>query len=97
VNPRLICVCAQEITGLYTVQDRLQAVVDGVDILAGNVTMLLTQAERLATYDAIHPLYIQVPSLIMMMCLGISLCHFLSLFHGYHLCAFWMHGYTVPA
>ena len=50
----------QTITGSYTLQPKLQAVVNGFVNLSNTAVANITAAEDLATYQNIHPLYLEV-------------------------------------
>ena len=50
----------QSITGSYTLQPKMQAIVSGFVNLSNVAVANITAAEDLASYDNIHPLYIQV-------------------------------------
>ena len=50
----------QTITGTYTLQPKLQAVVDGFVNLSNTAVANITAAEDLASYENIHPLYLEV-------------------------------------
>ena len=50
----------QTITGSYTLQPKLQAVVDGFVDLSNTAVANITAAEDLASYENIHPLYLEV-------------------------------------
>ncbi len=54
----------QGVTGQYTLRYKLQAVVDGILGLAGNVTSEINTAMDLVDYAGIHPLYLQAKSFI---------------------------------
>ena len=54
----------QGVTGQYTLRSKLQAVVDGIQGLAGNVTMEIDTAMDLIDYADIHPIYLQAKSFI---------------------------------
>lgn len=61
VDPlRYVTSCLQAIEGAYTLQSKLLSVVDRVSGISTNVTKRLQNTESLASYDTIHPLYIQV-------------------------------------
>ncbi|CAL8463863.1 g3398 [Coccomyxa elongata] len=61
----------QAIEGAYTLQSKLLAVVDGVSGISDNVTQRLRSTESLASYDTIHPLYIQAKSFLC--CSGVNM------------------------
>lgn len=50
----------QTITGSYTLQPKLQAVVNGFVNLSNTAVANITAAEDLVTYQNIHPLYLEV-------------------------------------
>ena len=50
----------QTITGSYTLQPKLQAVVNGFVNLSNTAVANITAAEDLASYENIHPLYLEV-------------------------------------
>jgi len=50
----------QSIEGGYTLQPKMQAIVDGFEDLSDTAVANITAADSLASYDNIHPLYIQV-------------------------------------
>ena len=50
----------QSITGSYTLQPKMQAIVNGFVDLSNVAVANITAAEGLASYDNIHPYYIQV-------------------------------------
>jgi len=49
----------QSIEGGYTLQPKMQAIVSGFEDLSDTAVANITAAESLASYDNIHPLYIQ--------------------------------------
>ena len=59
-----LCSLLQGVTGQYTLRYKLQAVVDSILGLAGNVTMEMNTAEDLVDYAGIHPIYLQAKSFI---------------------------------
>ena len=52
--------CLQSITGSYTLQPKLQAIVDGFVNISNDAVANITAAEALASYDSIHPFYLEV-------------------------------------
>ncbi len=50
----------QSLTGSYTLQPKMKAIVDGFVDLSNVAVANITAAEGLASYDNIHPFYIQV-------------------------------------
>ena len=50
----------QSITGSYTLQPKMQAIVNGFVDLSNVAVANITAAEGLASYENIHPFYVQV-------------------------------------
>ena len=50
----------QSIEGGYTLQPKMQAIVNGFEALSDTAVANITAAESLASYENIHPLYIEV-------------------------------------
>ncbi|BDA48981.1 hypothetical protein COCOBI_13-0910 [Coccomyxa sp. Obi] len=61
----------QAIEGAYTLQSKLLSVVDGVSDISNEVTQRLQDTESLASYDTIHPLYIQAKTFLC--CSGVNM------------------------
>ena len=52
--------CRQSITGSYTLQPKMQAIVNGFVNISNDAVANITAAEALASYASIHPFYIEV-------------------------------------
>ena len=54
--------CLQSITGSYTLQPKMQAIVNGFVNISNDAAVNITAAEALASYGSIHPFYLEVSS-----------------------------------
>ncbi len=63
-SPRVtVSLCfPQSLRGQFVLRAKLTAVVDSVMTVSGAVERDLTSAETLASYESIHPLYLQAGS-----------------------------------
>ena len=52
--------CPQSITGTYTLQPKMQAIVNGFVNISNDAVANITAAEALASHASIHPFYIEV-------------------------------------
>ena len=52
--------CPQSITGSYTLQPKMQAIVNGFVNISNAAVANITAAENLASYASIHPFYLEV-------------------------------------
>ena len=59
VNETGLLLLVQTLQGQFVLRAKLSAVVDSVITVSGAIERDLTSAEALASYESIHPLYLQ--------------------------------------